>query len=162
MRLGLSCWCCCFADTYTLDNGVFLFLGFSTKDEQLLYPITRLLVRDVVDALRQLITPQTRHYFFDEHDPNDTTGLEKLKALNTVSTSCFLVTSSPQSCPKYMSSTKRQIRQHKCISLFTRFQSSQGMLPRVFWCFRGFLGIKYRVNSMLEFFIGTGFCGVFL
>ncbi|OXA44144.1 GDNF family receptor alpha-3 [Folsomia candida] len=75
-------------DTYTLDNGVFLFLGFSTKDEQLLYPITRLLVRDVVDALRQLITPQTRHYFFDEHDPNDTTGLEKLKALNT--TECRL------------------------------------------------------------------------
>jgi hypothetical protein len=70
-----------------LSNGVFLFIGYSSRDEQVLKQHTGLGVGDVVNTLRQLIMPQTHHYFFDPNDANDTVGLQELINLNAVSSS---------------------------------------------------------------------------
>jgi len=64
IKLGLYCLPCaveinCFlfylADSYSLPHGVFLFLGYSEMDENLLRPHINLTIQDSVDALQQVM-----------------------------------------------------------------------------------------------------------
>lgn len=44
-----------FSDAYSLPHGVFLFLGYSEMDENLLKPHINLTIQDSVDALQHVI-----------------------------------------------------------------------------------------------------------
>lgn len=45
----------CFPDSYSLPHGVFLFLGYSEMDENLLKPHINLTIQDSVEALQHVI-----------------------------------------------------------------------------------------------------------
>lgn len=70
--------------TYTLANGVFLFLGYSMLDENVLKKHTKLSVKDVVAALQELISPENNHHLFYPEDEEDA-SLDDLRNLNAVS-----------------------------------------------------------------------------
>ncbi|CAG7726201.1 unnamed protein product [Allacma fusca] len=72
------------AGSYTLYPGVFLFLGYSKKDEDILKPHTRMAAEDVVSSLQQLISPHS----INQHVHHPEYGNSQLRKLNE--TSCRL------------------------------------------------------------------------
>ena len=71
-----------FTEKYNLNRGVFLFIGYSKVDQDVMRHYTNVEPTKVIETLRNLINPAFHHQFANPADEGS--GIEAFKELNTV------------------------------------------------------------------------------